>query len=73
MDVTLIVARMLGDALGTDGKSCILVCLYPDSLLRLRVFASIDGVPRWTEHPVPSLLSPWSCHPQVVLKWILNH
>lgn len=33
MDVTLIVALMLGDALGADGKSCIPVCLHPDSLL----------------------------------------
>lgn len=33
MDVSLIVALMLGDALGADGKSCIPVCLHPGSLL----------------------------------------
>ncbi len=31
----------------------------------------IDGVPRWTERPVPSLVAPRSCHLQVMLKWML--
>lgn len=34
------------------------------------LFANIDGVPRWTEHPVPSLVAPRSRHPRVALKWM---
>lgn len=73
MDVTLIEALMLGDALGVDGKSCISVYV-PTRFSWLHVCAGcqhIDGVPRWTERPVPSLVAPRSRHLQVILKWML--